>query len=384
MTLLISLRPKVPGIGVLLADHPGAAQQVQLEHVELHPVVGHLEGDALPLAEGLAERGALRGVLAADLERLLGAAEAGGGHEHAGGVEAVHVHVEALALFAEDVLAGQLHVLVDPAAGGEAHAAHVLVGGVGDAVEMGRDPDEGHALVALGGVGLDQGAVAARRAPLGALLGPAHVGLLAVHDEGLLLLVPRRDGLDGAEVRAAAGLGGVDAGERLAGGDGRQHLLLQLVGAVAVDDVRPADGEQRVDGGAHGEVGARDLLDGDHRVDEALVVRDRHAAVLLGDGDAEDAEVGHAGRDVVGDAVLGLVDGARARLQVLDQPLADGLAEHVLLGGVAEIHAAPSFEACPRKREDPQGTPTRTLGVNDLRSRGRRRRPPAVIGAAAT
>src|SRR5674476_940906 len=85
--------------------------------------------------------------------------------------------------------------------------------------------------------------------PLGAphfshSLGPLTVGLLAVHDEGLLLLVPRRDGLDGTEVAAAAGLGGVDAGERLAGGDGRQHFLLQLIGAVAVDDVRPADGEQ--------------------------------------------------------------------------------------------------------------------------------------------
>ncbi len=193
------------------------------------------------------------------------------------------------------------------------------------------------------GVGLDERAVAARRTPLRALLGAADVGLLAVHDEGLLVLVPRRDGLDGAEVGAAAGLGGVDAGERLAGGHGRQHFLLQLVGAVAIDDVRPADGEQRVDGSAHAEVGARDLLDGDHRVDQALVVGDRHAAVLLGDRHAEHAHLGHAGRDVVGDAVLGLVDGAGTRLEVLDQPLADGLAVHLLLGGVAEVHAAPSL-----------------------------------------
>ena len=247
--------------------------------------------------------------------------------------------------------------------------------------QVGGDPDEGHALVALVRVGLDEGAVAARGAPLLALLGAADVGLLAVQDVGLLLLVPRRDRLDGGEVAAAAGLGGVDAGERLAGGHGRQHFLLELLGAVPVDDVRPADGEQRVDGGAHAEVGAGDLVDGDHRVDEALVVGERHAAVLLGDGGAEHAHLGHAGGDVVRDAVLGLVDAAGARLEVLDQPLADGLAVHLLLGGVAEVHAAPSSGTVipwlrpaaaerrllvPGNDEDPQGTPKRTLGVHDL------------------
>src|SRR5664280_2542873 len=60
------------GIGVFLAHHPGAALQIELDHVEQHVVVGHLEGDALVLAERLAERGALGGVFAADLERLLG------------------------------------------------------------------------------------------------------------------------------------------------------------------------------------------------------------------------------------------------------------------------------------------------------------------------
>ena len=66
---------------------------------------------------------------------------------------------------------------------------------------------------------------------------------------------------------------------------------------------------------------------------------------------------------------LGLVDAASTRLEVLDQPLADGLAVHLLLGGVAKVHAVPSSgtgDNAPGNDEDPQGTPKRTLGVHDL------------------
>ena len=178
----------------------------------------------------------------------------------------------------------------------------------------------------------------ARGTPLLAFLGAADVSLLAVEDVGLLLFVPRRERLDRAEVGAATGLGRVDAGERLAGGHGGKHFLLELLGAVAVDHVRPADRQQRVDRRAHRQVGARDLVHGDHRVDEALVVGQRHAAVLLGDRHAEDAELGHAGRDVGRDPVLGLVDGPGARLEVLGEPLPDRLAVEVLFGRVPELH----------------------------------------------
>ena len=180
MTLLMSLRREGAGILTLVADHPRATLQVQLQHVELHPVVDHLERDALVLDERPAERHALRVVVGADLEALLGTAEAGGGHQHAGGVEAFHDVVEALALFAEQAVRGDLRVLVEPAAGGQTHAAHVLVDGPADAGKVGGDVDERETLVAGGRIGDDERAVTAGRAQLHALLGTGDVGLLAV------------------------------------------------------------------------------------------------------------------------------------------------------------------------------------------------------------
>jgi len=212
-------------------------------------------------------------------------------------------------------------------------------------------------------VGLDQRAVTARRAPLHALLGARYVRLLAVEHVGLVTLVPERRGLDRGEVGAATGLGRVDTGERFAFGDLGQQLLLELVRAVLVDDVRPADREQCVDGRRHREVSAGDLVNGDHRVDE-LLAGHRAAAELLGDRHAEHAELGHARGDVAGDAVFFLLDLAGAWFEVLGEPFADRLPVEVLLSRVPEIHPAPSSERSQfPERKRPPGTPTCALGV---------------------
>src|SRR5450759_2510856 len=63
-------------VQLLVADHPGAALQVELEHVEHHPVIHELEADGLVLDERLAERLALGGVVRADLDGPLGGAQA--------------------------------------------------------------------------------------------------------------------------------------------------------------------------------------------------------------------------------------------------------------------------------------------------------------------
>jgi hypothetical protein len=133
-------------------------------------------------------------------------------------------------------------------------------------------------------------------------------------------------GAGGAGVRAAAGLGQPERAQRLAGAQPRQPALLLLLGAEAVD----GHGAQR-DAGLQGDrdrgVDPRQLLER-HAQREVVTAR---AAVLLGEGQAEQAQLPHLPHDR-GRELVALVEAADLRGHHLEGELADGLAQGLGLG----------------------------------------------------
>ena len=134
-------------------------------------------------------------------------------------------------------------------------------------------------------------------------LGDEHdeVGPVAVGDVGLravddvLVAVAHRARLDARDVGARVGLGDAQAGDLLALDRRHEVGLLLLLGAEQVDRRRR---HVRVHGDAHRQpaaLGVRHLL-GEH---ERAVVVAALAAVLLGVGQPEEAELAHAREDPV-------------------------------------------------------------------------------------
>ena len=116
--------------------------------------------------------------------------------------------------------------------------------------------------------------------------------------------------------------------------DGHQVVLLLLLGA---EQVHGRGGHVGVHRHAHREaagVGARHLL-GQH---EVAVVVAALAAVLLGVGEAEEAELAHAAEDGVGEGVL--LPLGRVRRELLRHERADRLAQLVVLLVEDEVLAA--------------------------------------------
>ena len=139
--------------------------------------------------------------------------------------------------------------------------------------------------------------------------------------------------LDPGHVGAGVGLGDAQAGDLLALDRRHQVVLLLLLGAEQVDR---RGRHVRVDRDAHAEaaaVGVRHLL-GEH---ERAVVVAALAAVLLGVGEAEEAELAHALEDPVRER--GLLPLLRVRAQLLDDEVVDRLAELVVLVGEDEVLA---------------------------------------------
>ena len=89
----------------------------------------------------------------------------------------------------------------------------------------------------------------------------------------------------------------------------------------------------RGDGDRHRRVDPRQLLDRD-RVRERVPAA---AAVLLGDRDAHQPELGHLGDELVGEAVLA-VELLGDRRDLLVGERADGVADQLVLGGEVEVH----------------------------------------------
>ena len=111
-------------------------------------------------------------------------------------------------------------------------------------------------------------------------------------------------GLGGARVGAAAGLGQPERAERLAAGEQRQPLLLLRVVAEPVD----RHGAQRHPGLERDGDALVDLAEFLERQAQREVVA-AHAAVLLGERQAEQSHVGHPGDHLVRERVFGVVFG---------------------------------------------------------------------------
>ena len=300
-------------------QEPGAAQ--------LGGHVGNLEGHVLLLADGLAELDPLLGVLHGGLIGPLGDAQGLSGNADPAAVQGGHGDLEALALLAQQVLLGHLHVVEVQLAGGGGADAHLVV------VLL-----KGEALPALFH---DKGGDAPG-ADAGGGDGKDHVGagLAAVGDEDFLpvqeVVVPHvlGGGLGAAGVGAGVGLGEAEGPQLLAGAQVGQILLLLLLGAVLKDGGAAQRGVGGYDDGG-GAAHLGQLLHA-HGVGQHVAAG---AAVLLGEVDAHHAQLGHLLHGLHGEALL-LVDLLGQRLDLGLGELAVHLADHLLLFRQVKIHFA--------------------------------------------
>ena len=265
-------------------QEPGAAQ--------LGGHVGQLEGQGLLGGDGLAELDALLGVLQGGLVGPLGDAQGLGRDADAAAVQGGHGDLEALALLAQQVLPGHLHVVEDQLGGGGGADAHLVVvvaelealpallhdeGGDAPGADVGGGDGKDHVGVRLGGVGDED---------------------LAAVEQVVVALV-HGGGLGAAGVGAGVGLGQAEGADLLTPGQGHQVLLLLLLGAEG-EDGPGAQGHVGGENDARAAVHPGQLLHGDGIADG---VQPR-AAVLLGIGDAHQAHLPQLlhcfGRELVG------------------------------------------------------------------------------------
>ena len=268
-------------LAVLVA--PGRHVDHLPRRLDLRRHLGELVADHLELADLAAERGALLRVLERAVEAALGAGDAAGGADQPLALELPHDVVEALADLAEHRRLRHAHVLEGEQRGvGGVHAELLELLLADHAGRVHRHEEQREAVVAGVRVGLRDehdhvGAVAVR-----------DVGLRAVDD--VLVAVPHRARLDAGDVGAGVGLGDAEAEDLLALDRGHDPLLLLLLGAELEDRRHRHVG---VDRDAHREAAgqrAAHLL-GEHEVGEVVAAL---AAVLLGYGEAEEAELAHA------------------------------------------------------------------------------------------
>jgi hypothetical protein len=282
--------------------------------------------DRLLTRDRLAELHALAGVARGDREGLLGRAEAVGAQRQAAAVEGRHRDLEAVADGAEAIGIGHAHLVEMDLDGAAAALAHLVLG-------LART-ETGHLLLD------DEGRDPAPRAELPIVGGEDHdqVGHIAVGDPDLgavedpVLALACRGRAHGPGVAAAVGLGQGVAGELLAFAHRRQPALLLLVGAIEQDRVA-TDRHVPTGPDRRREATARDLLHEDAQTHLA------HAAPaeLLGEVHAKHAHFlepfGHRVRDL-----LLVIDLRGERLQLALTPIANGLAQHLLLFGEGEFH----------------------------------------------
>ena len=135
----------------------------------------------------------------------------------------------------------------------------------------------------------------------------------------------------------APGLREAERREPLAGGEVGQPALLLLLRAVEQDRHR-AEGGVRRDRDRDRRVDARELLDGDGVRDGVGV----GAAVLLGDREPHDAELGQLGHELVREARLEVELGGDG-CDALPRERTHGVADQLLLGREVEVHARGSY-----------------------------------------
>ncbi|MCY1531410.1 hypothetical protein D9M68_666340 [compost metagenome] len=257
--------------------------------------LGDGELDALVLADRAAEHHAVAGVLAGLLDEPAAVADALGGDQGALGVEAVEDVLEALALFADQVLGGDFQVVEEQLVG--LVVDHVGDRADGQAVADGLaqvDQEDRHAFGLL--LHLGQRGGARQQDHQVGVLDTRDPHLLAV--DHVLVALAHGAGLD---------LGGVGAGGRLGhahrlqaqvtGGQGRQVLALLLLAAVT------QQGEHVVQLAVHGAGVAAATVDflEDHR---SLGQAQTRTAVLDRNHRRQPAGLGHGGDELIREALL--------------------------------------------------------------------------------
>ena len=287
--------------------------------------VGQLELSVLELAQALAELDTLLRVLDSLVDSALAQAQGLRGDADPAAVQGLHGDLEALALFAQQILLGNDAVLKDQVAGGGAADAHlllVLAGGEAGEVLL---HDEGRdAVVALGLVSH----------------GEHHEGIghVAVGDEALgtvedvVVALQHRQGLLAGGVCAGVGLGQAEGTDLLAGEQVGQILPLLLLGAVLKDG-----------GAAQGSVGRNDNSSGAADLGQLLHAHGvgqnvaAGAAVLLGEVNTHHPQLGHLLDGLHGEPLL-FVDLLSQRLHFVLGEFTVHLPEHLLLVCQMKIH----------------------------------------------
>ena len=300
-----------------------AAEQTGGLHFGLE--VGHLELRVLELGDAAAELLALLGVLDGLVHSTLGDAEGLAGDTDTAAVEGLHGEAEAFAQLTQLTVFRDAAILEDKLGGGAAADTHLLLlladaeAGVGLLDDEGADALGAEALV---GHGDDD----------------EHVGVAAVGDENLaavehpLVAVEDSGGLLTGGVGTGVGLGEAEGADPLAAGELGQVLHLLLLGA-GLKDGGGAEAGVGGEDDARGGADAAELLDG-HAVHD---VGAAGTAVLRGDGDAHQADLGHLLNGLHGETLL-LVDFGGEGLDLLLCKLANHLQEEFFLFGEAKIH----------------------------------------------
>ena len=288
--------------------------------------VGELALDELELADRAVELAAFVHVGDHHVEARLHEAEGPRREHEALVVEAAHEHPRPLPDPAEHVLRRHLAVVEDELAG--VRAPHP------ELVELLRGREPGHSLLDE-----ERGEPAGARGRVGAGVDDEGVGVRAVRDPHLGAVedeaVAPALGLraHAHHVRARPRLAHRERPDVLAPDEGRKVAVLLLLASVAADLV---DAQVRVRAVAQAHRGRRPahLL---HR-DAVLGVAEPDPAVLLLDGDPEDAEVAHLGPEVGGEVVR-LVDRRRPGRDLVRGEAHHAVADEVGLVAEAEVEA---------------------------------------------
>ena len=130
-------------------------------------------------------------------------------------------------------------------------------------------------------------------------------------------------GLQRGEIGAGIGLGEHRGRQHLAGGDLRQPLALLLFGAAAENELGGDLGTGAE--AADADIAARQLL-GDHA---HQFLAEPHAAVVLGDGQREHAELGHLPDDIERNVLVAQMPSVRLRHHLVVGELAHFLADRI-------------------------------------------------------
>ena len=274
--------------GAALVHQPAQAQASLQADGDLGLHVGQLLLDQLVGGQGPAELLALQGVVARRMPAELGGTERAPGDAVAGPVEAAEGPLEALHV-GQQVLLRDLDVVHDDLAGDRGPQREL-------AFDLGRREalhalfqDEAADFVLGLGLGPDHEDVGDGR------VGDPHLGAL----EEVAAVDLAGPGLHAAGIRAVVRLGQAEAADQLAGRQARQVLAALRLAAIGVDGVHDQAGLD-----AHGRaVAAVDPLDFARHQAVADVV-DPGAAVVLGQGRAQEAQRAHLGHDLPVEALV--------------------------------------------------------------------------------